>query len=29
MRLLLKDGTVITPALDHQKLPGITRYMLI
>lgn len=26
---IVKDGTVITPALDHQKLPGITRYMLL
>lgn len=26
---IVKDGTVSTPPLDHQKLPGITRYMLL
>jgi D-alanine transaminase len=26
---IVKNGTVITPPLDHQKLPGITRYMLL
>ncbi|MEO0435702.1 MAG: aminotransferase class IV [Pseudomonadota bacterium] len=26
---VVKDGVVATPLLDHQKLPGITRYMLI
>jgi D-alanine transaminase len=26
---IVKDGTVITPPLDHQKLPGITRQILI
>lgn len=26
---IVKDGTVITPPLDHEKLPGITRQILI
>jgi D-alanine transaminase len=26
---VIKDGTVATPLLDEQKLPGITRYMLL
>lgn len=26
---IVKDGVVITPPLDHQILPGITRYMLL
>ena len=26
---IVKNGTVITPPLDHQKLPGITRQILI
>ena len=26
---IVKDGRVITPALDHQKLAGITRLMLL
>ena len=26
---LVRDGVVATPPLDHQKLPGITRYMLL
>ncbi len=26
---VVKDGVVATPELDHQKLPGITRYMLL
>ncbi len=26
---LVKDGVVATPPLDHQKLPGITRLMLL
>jgi D-alanine transaminase len=26
---VVKDGVVATPLLDHQKLPGITRYMLL
>lgn len=26
---IVKDGVVATPALDHQKLPGITRFMLL
>jgi D-alanine transaminase len=26
---IVKDGKVITPPLDHQKLPGITRQILI
>jgi len=26
---IVKDGTVLTPPLDHQKLPGITRQILI
>ncbi|MAT93012.1 MAG: D-alanine aminotransferase [Halioglobus sp.] len=26
---VVKDGRVATPPLDHQKLPGITRYMLL
>ena len=26
---IVKNGSVITPPLDHQKLPGITRQMLI
>lgn len=26
---IVKDGTVITPPLDHQKLPGITRQILL
>ncbi|MFK7828440.1 MAG: aminotransferase class IV [Congregibacter sp.] len=26
---LVKDGKIATPALDHQKLPGITRFMLL
>lgn len=26
---VVKDGTVATPELDHQKLPGITRLMLL
>ena len=26
---IVKDGTVITPLLDHQKLPGITRQIVI
>lgn len=26
---VIKDGVVATPELDHQKLPGITRYMLL
>ncbi|TDO97345.1 D-amino acid aminotransferase [Marinomonas balearica] len=26
---IVKDGTVITPPLDHQILPGITRLMLL
>ncbi len=26
---VVKNGTVATPALDHQKLPGITRLMLL
>lgn len=26
---IVKDGAVITPPLDHQKLPGITRHMLL
>lgn len=27
--LIVKDGIVATPELDHQKLPGITRLMLL
>ena len=26
---IVKNGTVITPPLDHQKLPGITRQILL
>jgi D-alanine transaminase len=26
---VVKDGVVATPILDEQKLPGITRYMLL
>ncbi len=26
---IVKNGTVFTPSLDYQKLPGITRYMLL
>jgi D-alanine transaminase len=26
---IVKDGVIATPPLDHQKLPGITRYMLL
>ena len=26
---VVKNGTVLTPPLDHQKLPGITRFMLL
>lgn len=26
---IVKDGVVITPPLDHQLLPGITRYILL
>lgn len=26
---IVKDGVIATPALDHQKLPGITRLMLL
>ena len=26
---IVKNGTVITPPLDHQKLPGITRHILL
>ncbi len=26
---IVTDGVVATPPLDHQKLPGITRYMLL
>jgi D-alanine transaminase len=26
---VVKDGVVATPELDNQKLPGITRYMLL
>lgn len=26
---MVKDGVIATPPLDHQKLPGITRYMLL
>lgn len=26
---IVKDGVVVTPPLDHQILPGITRYMLL
>jgi len=26
---VVKNGTLLTPALDHQKLPGVTRYMLL
>jgi D-alanine transaminase len=26
---IVKDGVVSTPPLDHQKLPGITRYMVL
>ncbi|GAB5414910.1 MAG: D-amino acid aminotransferase [Congregibacter sp.] len=26
---IVKDGVIATPDLDHQKLPGITRFMLL
>ncbi len=26
---VVKDGVVATPPLDHQKLPGITRHLLL
>jgi D-alanine transaminase len=26
---IVRDGMIATPELDHQKLPGITRYMLL
>jgi D-alanine transaminase len=26
---IVRDGVIATPPLDHQKLPGITRYMLL
>ena len=26
---VVKDGVIATPPLDHQKLPGITRFMLL
>ena len=26
---IVKDGVIATPELDHQKLPGITRFMLL
>lgn len=26
---VVRDGRIATPPLDHQKLPGITRYMLL